>query len=133
VEVAAAAFLIAAGLFLPGLLIPSLAAAAVLFFLAGVGLGATNPPLDAARLDIMHSRLWGRAESIRTALRYAFEAVAPLLFGYVSVLFGGHGGIFGRGAVAQSGAMGLDYTFLIMLIPLTVAGFILLRARKTYP
>lgn len=133
IEVTAAAFLIAAGLFLPGLLIPSLAAAAALFFLAGASLGATNPPLDAARLDIMHSRLWGRAESIRAALRYAFEAIAPLLFGYVSALFGGHGGIFGRGAAAQHSAVGLDYTFLIMLIPLTVAGLILLHARKTYP
>ncbi len=132
--VTGAAFLIAAAFFLPALLAPSLAIAGPLFFLAAAGLGGSNPPLDAARLDIMHSRLWGRAESVRAALRYAFEALAPLAFGYVSTLFGGQGG-FGGQAVGQgqAAATGLDETFLVMLVPLVLAGFIALRARRTYP
>jgi predicted MFS family arabinose efflux permease len=37
---------------------------------AGAGLlGAANPPMDAARLDIIHPALWGRAEGVRTVLR----------------------------------------------------------------
>lgn len=132
ITVAGAAFLAAAALFLPGLLIPSLVIVAPLFFLAAAALGGSNPPLDAARLDIVHFRLWGRAESIRTALRFAFEAVAPLLFGYVSTLFGGSGGL-GRARTAGNGAPGLDYTFLLMLAPLIVAGLTMLWAKRTYP
>ncbi|HEX5314832.1 MAG TPA: MFS transporter, partial [Gammaproteobacteria bacterium] len=132
VTVGAGAFLFAALLFLPGLLVPAFAAAAALFFFASMGLGAANPPLDAARLDIMHSRLWGRAESIRTALRFTLEAIAPLLFGYVSTFFGGGGATFAGRNTAQGGA-GLDYTFLIMLVTLIAAGIIMLRARKPYP
>jgi len=43
------AFLLAAVLFLPGLLTTSLLVAAPLFFLAAAGIGGANPPLDAAR------------------------------------------------------------------------------------
>ncbi len=129
------AFIVAAVLFLPGLLTTSLLLAAPLFFLAAAGVGGANPSLDAARLDLMHSRLWGRAESVRTVLRSSLEAVAPLLFGYVSSLFGGNGAGFGQpGGVEQRGAVGLDHTFLIMLVPLVVAGAILLLwARRSYP
>lgn len=134
ITVTAGAFLLAAALFVPGILIPTLWIAAPLFFLAAAALGATNPPLDAARLDIMHFRLWGRAESVRTALRLAFEAVAPLLFGYVSTLFGGAGGLgHSHAKSAQTGAAGLDYTFLVMLVPVIVAGLIMLWSRRTYP
>ena len=63
--------------------VPYLVAAA--FFL-----GAQNPPLDAARLDIMPPLLWGRAEAVRTMLRSLAMALAPLLFGAVSDhVFGG--------------------------------------------
>ncbi len=41
-------------------------------------LSAANPPLDAARLDIMPAGLWGRAESTRTFLRSLAQALAPL-------------------------------------------------------
>ncbi len=133
--VAGTAFVIAAVLFVPALLVPTLLLAAPLFFLAAAGLGGSNPPLDAARLDIMHSRLWGRAESVRTALRTGLQAIAPLLFGFVSAHFGGQGGGLGQPSGAQPhGAIGLDHTFLVMLIPLVVAGLLLLvRARLTYP
>lgn len=129
------AFIVAGVLFLPGFLTTSLLLAAPLFFLAAAGVGGANPPLDAARLDLMHFRLWGRAESVRTVLRSSLEAVAPLLFGYVSSLFGGNGAGFGQpGGVEQRGAVGLDHTFLIMLAPLVVAGTILLLwARRSYP
>ncbi|MBO0816623.1 MAG: MFS transporter, partial [Actinobacteria bacterium] len=99
-------------------------------------LAAPNPPLDAARLDIMHPQLWGRAEGVRTALRTLGEASAPVLFGLASVtLFArpvpAAGGSAGTGSAG--GAGGLEYTFLMFLIPLLGAGLLLLRALRTYP
>ena len=44
-------------------------------------ISAANPPLDAARLDIMPAGLWGRAESTRTFIRSVTQALAPLVFG----------------------------------------------------
>jgi predicted MFS family arabinose efflux permease len=89
--------------------------------LAGFSLGAANPPLDAARLDIMHPYLWGRAEAVRVALRQIGEALGPVLFGYVAEhVFGG-------------GPVGLQRTFLVMLIPLFVSGGIAFLAFGTYP
>lgn len=132
--VAGIAFTAAAVLFVPALLTTSLLIAAPLFFLAAASLGGANPPLDAARLDLMHSRLWGRAESVRTVLRSSFEAIAPLLFGYVSARFGAHtSGLGHPTGSAGTGGIGLDRTFLIMLVPLAAAGVMLLRARRTYP
>src|SRR5579875_3164452 len=127
------ALLVAVALFLPALLISSLVIAAPLFFVAAAGLGGSNSPLDAARLDIMHSRLWGRAEAVRTVLRTSLQAIAPLAFGYVSAAFGGRGASFAQTSSPRS-TTALDRTFLIMLVPLVVAGVLLLvRARMTYP
>lgn len=132
--VSATAFLLAAALFLPALLTTSLYIAAPLFFLAAVALGGTNSPLDAARLDIMHFGLWGRAESIRAALRYAFQAIAPLVFAGITILLGAGGGMLGiGGGQAKQSASALAQTFMIMLIPLAVAGLILFLAVRTYP
>ena len=108
-------------LFIPGIFtrgaftaIPYLTAAA--FFL-----GAQNPPLDAARLDIMPPLLWGRAEAVRTLLRSLAMALAPLLFGAVSDhVFGG-------------GRSGLQWTFAVMLLPLAGSAYLLFRSRRTYP
>jgi predicted MFS family arabinose efflux permease len=131
--VAGVAFLLAVALFVPALLSSALAVTAVLAFLAAAGIGGANPPLDAARLDLMHSRLWGRAEAVRTALRTAFEAIAPLLFGYVSGLLGARTTGLGHPTGTAHGD-GLDHTFLIMLIVLLAAGLLLLlRARRSYP
>lgn len=133
--VAGIGFLVAAVVFVPGLLVPAFLGSAALLFVAAAGLGSANPPLDAARLDLVHSRLWGRAEAVRTVLRTLLEAAAPLLFGYVSILFGGHGSSFGEPR-SSGPAMGhaLEYTFLVMLVSLLAAGLLLcLRARKTYP
>jgi MFS family permease len=130
VIVSGVAFLFTAVLFLAGFYMASIYIAVPLFFLASAGLGGANPPVDAARLDIMHSRLWGRAESVRTTLRFSFEAVAPIVFSFVASLFGGNGGLYGNNA---SNALAMANTFKIMLIPVIAAGLIMLWARRTYP
>jgi MFS family permease len=89
--------------------------------LAVLALAAQNPPLDAARLDIVPALLWGRAEGVRTFLRTVAQAFAPLLFGAVSDhVFGG-------------GRAGLQWTFAIMLLPLAGSAYFLFRALRTYP
>jgi predicted MFS family arabinose efflux permease len=133
VVIASATFLIAAVLFLAGLLIPSFFIAAPFLFLGAASYGGTNPPLNAARLDIMHSRLWGRAESVRMTLRYAFESAAPIAFGWLSTILGKSGGA-GRGNFYTiSNSLALSHTFMIMLLPVVAAGIILFWAAKTYP
>jgi MFS family permease len=107
-------------LFIPALITHSVLTALPYVVLAGAALSAQNPPIDAARLDIMPPWLWGRAEGIRTFLRTAAQALAPVLFGAVSGLFGG-------------GTAGLRTTFAIMLLPLAAAAFFLYRARRSYP
>lgn len=126
--------LVAVALLIPGIVTPSIAVAIPLAFLGAAGLGGSNSPMDAARLDIMHSRLWGRAEAVRTALRTGLQAVAPLLFGWVSTQFGGQGGGLGHPTgYGGHGANGLELTFVIMLAPVLVAGIIVLATRRTYP
>jgi MFS family permease len=94
--------------------VPYLTAAA--FFL-----GAQNPPLDAARLDIMPPLLWGRAEAVRTLLRSLAVALAPVLFGAVSDhVFGG-------------GRTGLQWTFAVMILPLGASAWLLFKGLRTYP
>ncbi|WP_228642988.1 MFS transporter [Microtetraspora sp. AC03309] len=122
VLVPASAYIISVVLFLPAIMTTSLVVAIPLFMAAAFALAAANPPLDAARLDVMHSRLWGRAESARTLLRRTAEAGAPVVFGFVADMFSAPG----------SRASGLEYAFLIMLAPLVANGLILLRARHTY-
>jgi predicted MFS family arabinose efflux permease len=92
----------------------------ILLTLGTCALAAAVAPIDAARLDIIHPRLWGRGEAGRTVLRTSFEGGAPLLFGAVSVWLGG-------------GANGLMWTFLIMLFPMLVAGSLVLPGMRTYP
>ena len=82
-------------------------------------LSAAVAPIDAARLDIVHPRMWGRGEAGRMALRSTFEGGAPLLFGALSEWLGG-------------GQSGLMWTFLIMLIPMLVASLLGVWARKSY-
>ncbi|GII63974.1 MFS transporter [Sphaerisporangium krabiense] len=122
VGVPATAYLVSAVLFLPALVTTSTEKALPLFTAAAFCLAAANPPLDAARLDVVHHRLWGRAESVRTALRMSAEAGAPVIFGMLADSLS-HGGR----------ADGLEYTFLLMLIPLAANGAILLWARRSYP
>jgi hypothetical protein len=74
---------------------------------------------------------------VRTMLRTALQSGAPLVFGWVSTQLGGRGGSTGLGhpdSAQPDGALGLDHTFLIMLVPLLLASALLwFAARRTYP
>jgi MFS family permease len=108
-------------LFLPAIFTRSPLSALPYISLAALTLSAQNPPIDAARLDIVHPLLWGRAEAIRTFLRTLAQASAPLLFGAVSdYVFGG-------------GRSGLQWTFAFMLLPLAGSAYFLFKALDTYP
>jgi MFS family permease len=109
-------------LFIPALVTHSAVTALPYVVIAAAALSAQNPPIDAARLDIVPAALWGRAEGIRTAVRTAAQALAPLLFGAVSDL------LSGRHAYS-----GLRWTFVIMLVPLSASALFLFRAMGTYP
>lgn len=123
VGVPGAAFAVSALLFVPGLLTGEAVIALPLFTLAAAALAAANPPLDAVRLDVVHFRLWGRAEAIRTIVRMGAEAVAPVLFGWLSGALDG----------GRESATGLDRAFLLALLPLLLNGLLLVRVRHGYP
>ena len=110
------------GLFIPALVTHRWETALPFIALAGAMLSAQNPPVDAARLDIVPSVLWGRAEGVRTFVRSGAQALAPLIFGGVSDLLS-----FGHPV------SGLRWTFVIMLIPLAASALYLFRAMRTYP
>jgi MFS family permease len=121
VTVAAVAAAATVVLLVPALVTHSAIGALPYIVLAAVGLSAQNPPIDAARLDIMPSWLWGRAEGVRTFVRTGAQALAPLLFGAVSdYVFGG-------------GSSGLRWTFVVMLLPLGASAFYLFVAARRYP
>ncbi len=120
IAVAGAAALLTTLLFLPAILTRSVVTALPYLTLAGFALMAQNPPIDAARLDIVPPLLWGRAEGVRGLLRTAAQSLAPVLFGACSELFG-------------RGRIGLQWTFLIMLVPLLANGVILMIALRSYP
>jgi MFS family permease len=108
-------------LFIPAIITRSPLTALPYISAAALFLSAQNPPLDAARLDIVHPLLWGRAEGIRTFLRTMAQAFAPLLFGAVSdYIFGG-------------GRSGLQWTFGLMLLPLAASAYFLFKALGSYP
>ena len=111
----------AAILFLPAIFTRSATTAALYLVFAALAISAQNPPLDAARLDIMPPLLWGRAEGVRTFLRTSAQALAPLLFGAISdYVFGG-------------GRSGLQWTFAVMVLPLALSAYFLFRGLWTYP
>lgn len=135
VLVGGAAYLLATVTFVPGFLSGSLWATGGLFFVAAAGIGGANPAVDSARLDIMYSGLWGRAEGVRATARYSLEAIAPPLFGYVASLFNhGAGNAFAKaGSHGASSGGGMGQAFLVMIVALAAAGLImLLRASHTY-
>jgi MFS family permease len=139
VLIPAACYIGATALLIPGLLASNLWSA-IWFDVAGAALlSAANPPLDAARLDIIPARLWGRAESVRSFLRSVSQAFAPLIFGFVTDLVEGFTPQQGVGthtvnvAKKASEGTGLEVTFLIMLGTLAAAGVFLARARHRYP
>ena len=67
-------------------------------------------------------RRWGSdAPAVRTMLRSLAMALAPLLFGAVSDhVFGG-------------GRSGLEWTFIIMIVPLGASSWLLFKGLRTYP
>jgi MFS family permease len=121
VMVAAVAAAATVVLFIPALLTHSALAALPYVMLAAVFLSAQNPPIDAARLDIMPPWLWGRAEGVRNLIRTGAQALAPVLFGVVSqYVFGG-------------GNSGLKWTFVVMMVPLAASAVFLFAAARRYP
>ncbi|MBH5130549.1 MFS transporter [Streptomyces sp. HB-N217] len=113
-------------LFAPAVHATSLAVAVPLLVTGALLLGAVNPPLDAARLDILPPYLWGTGEGVRAMLRTLCEAAAPTLFGYFSAhVFDTRGG--------DGGGTGLQYTLLFFLLALVAAGLLGLVAMRTYP
>lgn len=132
--VAGVSFILAAALLAPALLTTGLLAALLLFLFAFAALAATNPPLDAAQLDVVPAQLWGRAQGVRSALRNALEAFGPLLFGLIAGLFIPGGGPEEGGAEVVPGqTRGLQIAFLLTLVPLAAAGVLLLVTRRHYP
>src|SRR5205814_7268723 len=121
IAVAAWGYLIAGTMLFPAFLMHDLLPAVPFFIVGGAAMIAPNPSLDAARLDIVHPQLWGRAESYRTLLAALAEAGGPALFGWLSV------------HLAGGGAAGLRLTILIAVPALVVNGVILLLALRTYP
>jgi len=132
VLVGAVSYLAACAFLAPALLLGALPAALPFLVAAAAALSAPNPPLDAARLDIMPAGLWGRAEGIRTLLRQSAQAAAPLLFGLVADALGGSGAGESQQSVPPATTRALQETFLIMLVPLALTGLTLLGARRRY-
>jgi MFS family permease len=121
VWVGGVAFVLAGLVLIPVTLVHNIWIGLPFFILGGAALAAPNPPLDAARLDVIHPHLWGRAESIRTMVRALSEAIAPLAFGILS------------DHVAGGGTRGLSVSMLMMLPVLIATGVLILMALRTYP
>lgn len=133
VLVGAISYLAAPVLLAPALLFGAPAVVVPFLFLGALALAAPNPPLDAARLDVMPAHLWGRAEGVRTLLRQSAQAAAPLLFGLIADALGATSGSASQQHVTPGTTDALRDTFLIMLVPLAVNGVMLLVARRHYP
>jgi predicted MFS family arabinose efflux permease len=122
--------------FAPATFIPELGPAVAALVVAAACLGAVNPPVDTARLDVIPSFLWGRAEAVRTSLRQTLQGFAPLLFGLVSAAFGAPRSGLGAGVdtshLGRDAGAGLHYTFLLFCLPMLVAGAVLFAARREY-
>ena len=102
-------------LFLPAFASSVLLIALPLFFLASAALGLLNPPLDAARLDVIHHRMWGRSEGVRTFGMLGATAAAPLTYGFLSESIGNEG------------------AFLVIAGSLGLAAILLTAALRSYP
>jgi predicted MFS family arabinose efflux permease len=135
IVVGAVSAIAAAALFLPALLSPGLILPMLLFVVAAAAFAARDPALDAARLDVMHHRLWGRAEAVRTMLRRLMVACAPVLFGFVADAVVSTRATDGQqtGFGASASYQGLRLAFVILLVTLLASGLLTLLARRTYP
>jgi len=73
---------------------------------------------------------------VRTVLRTTLQSGAPLVFGWISTQLGGArgAGVGNPDSAQPPGALGLDRTFLVMLVPLLAAAALgVFAARRTYP
>jgi predicted MFS family arabinose efflux permease len=120
-HIGAWSYLAASVVMIPVFVTSSLAVALPFLVVAGALLTAPIAPLEAARLDVVHPQLRGRAESARMIARVAAQAVAPLLFGVLSNTLGG------------GGARGLQLAFLVLLPLLAASSVLLLLATRHYP
>lgn len=102
-------------LFIPAFSSTVLVMSLPLFFCASAALGLLNPPLDAARLDVIHHRMWGRSEAVRTFGMLAATTAAPLTYGFLSE------------------SIGIENAFLVILGSLALAALLLIGALRTYP
>jgi len=123
----------------PGILSHNLSSAIWLDIGGAALLSAANPPLNAARLDIMPSQLWaapsrsGRSSvrSFRRSPRSSSPGSAPPSSDHANA-----GRRFApppSKANLYHVATGLEWSFLILLATLAAAGIFLARARHTYP
>ena len=128
----AAAALLAVGLLKSGL------TPALWFVIGGATLiFAANPPVQAARLDVVPAGLWGRTSAALTVVRSLAQASAPLLFGGLSNVIEG---IFPPQAPIgthphappANTSTGLQVSFLVMLVALLAGGILLYKARVTF-
>lgn len=120
-SVAAGATLVSTVFFVPALLTDNVVVALPLLVVAAFGLAAANPPIDATRIEVVQSSVWGRAEAVRSLIRTGFQAAAPPLVGFLADSLGG------------GGHRGIQLAFLSMLALLLVAGLLLLVGHRTYP
>jgi sugar phosphate permease len=132
VLVGAISYLVATAFLAPALLLTTVPTVLPLLVVAAGALAAPNPPLDAARLDIVPSGLWGCAEGIRTMLRQTAQAAAPLVFGLIADALGGASATGSEQHIPAATTHALQDTFLIMLVPLALTGLVLLLARRWY-
>lgn len=113
------AYVLTAVLWLPALLVTSLAQALPFLVLGSAALAATLPTLDAIRIDVVPAGLRGRTEAVRTLVRAVAEGGAPLVFGLVARSIG-------------DDDRGLQVAFLTALPALAAAGGVLVLARRSY-
>jgi len=114
-------YLAAAVFLVPVFVVSSLVVALPFLVVSGALLTAPIAPLEAARLDVVHPQLRGRAESARMIARVAAQAAAPVLFGLLSSELGG------------GGAEGLRLAFLLLLPLLGASSICLMVAARHYP
>jgi predicted MFS family arabinose efflux permease len=114
-------YLAASVTMVPVFVVSSLWVALPFLVLAGALLTAPIAPLEAARLDVVHPQLRGRAESARLIARVAAQASAPLLFGVLST------------ALGSNSAEGLQLAFLVLLPLLAASSVCLVIAARHYP
>ena len=121
VRVGVIAFAGSAVVYAPAFFLTSAWLAAPFLVVASGLLGSANPPVDAARLDVLHPSLWGRGEAVRSVLRGLGESFAPLAFGLLTErVFGG-------------GVSGTADAFVVLLLAMLAAAGVLVAAMRSYP